>query len=129
MTDRTDHEPASGGPVDDELPPGPTLRERLARVRWTPSRVAWLGAGVVVLATLLDLGLLRIYTDSGIRVEQWLATVLGKVSTTLTVLGPALLAVALGATLLEHRPPVDAEEVRDPAGTGAIPSRDPAAGP
>jgi hypothetical protein len=93
--------------AEDEPPPGPTLGDRVARARWTPGRVAWLGAAVVVFGTLLDLALLRIYTSSGVRVAQWLATVLSHLSTTLTVLGPALLAVALGAALLRHRPPAD----------------------
>lgn len=127
MTDRPEHEPAPGGPEDDELPPGPTARERLARIRWTPARVAWLGAAVVVLATLVDLGLLRVYTDSGLRIDPWLATVLRALTTTLAVLGPGLLAVALGAALLGHRPRTDPDPT--PEAARAIPSRDPTAGP
>lgn len=127
MTDRPEHEPAPGGSDDDELPPGPTVRERLARIRWTPARVAWLGAAVIVLATLVDLGLLRIYTGSGVRIDLWLATVLSNLSMTLGVLGPALLAVALGAALLRHRPPADPDPA--PGAAGGIPSRDRAAGP
>ncbi|WP_217615670.1 hypothetical protein [Cellulomonas sp. GbtcB1] len=103
MTIRPD-DPAT---TEDEPPPGPTLGDRLARLRWTPGRVAWLGASVVVLGALFDLALLRIYTSSGVRVAQWLATLLSHLSTTLTVLGPALLAVALGAALLRHRTPAD----------------------
>ncbi|MET0434816.1 MAG: hypothetical protein ABW025_11660 [Cellulomonas sp.] len=113
--------------TEDEPPPGPTLRDRVVRIRWTPGRVALLGASVVVLGVLLDLALLRVYTSSGVRVAQWLATLLSHLSTTLTVLGPALLAVALGAALLRHRPP--AGPGPEPAAPGAIPSRDPAARP
>ncbi|WP_147796749.1 hypothetical protein [Cellulomonas sp. Y8] len=113
--------------TEDEPPPGPTLGDRLARIRCTPGRVARLGASVVVLGVLVDLALLRIYTSSGVRVAQWLATLLSHLSTTLTVLGPALLAVALGAALLRHRPPADPGPQL--AAPGGIPSRDPGARP